>query len=718
MTYLTDVAQERVETGHPVEWWFVHGRLQGKGFRRRYFMVSLFRVRVPGARRGPKPDVFAALISVFDPASGRQRVASLIDRRILGEFAAAPASFKLDPFCPAPVLDELRSYGLPREFEMPDTEPELTPSPFSCRWGDLIFTVKGDCLKLTFPEPGGRLKFRLRLKPQSPRLAVISEGEADQSMRIATWPRMQLQGSAGSVPVHGEAWFDHQYGSELWFRTRDSAPRALGWDWIGFNLNDGSSWVVLRRWDAATRTESHRSLIVRQADGTVFRPKSFAWTPVRWWKSTATRAEYPVEWHLEVPDLDTCLDFLPYSDNQEIRVFGSIRAIWEGAGIMQGTSRGKTVAGEARLEGQGYGYILGARDYLSQWAGPVDEELARLLPRQSDSSHLAAVTRGAAAGYEPSAYGNMLARPLWDLMDRDGKRWRGIFACLMLEAFGADSSVYRSVLFAWPELLHNASLIIDDLQDGSPTRRGAETIHLRYGTDVAVGAANTAYFLSLFPVLNHPRLTAKQKLALCTIYQRLMLCAHLGQSQDIFWTRHLTEDCLRDWMRDSMACHIRQMYLLKTAGPVEGLAEVTALIAGAKKRTRDAAMAFARAFGLAYQMIDDINDFSAPPRWGKQRGEDLAGGKVTYLIFRALELLPARDRNRLRTILCRPDLRLSPDIREEGIRLVMRSGACEKVRREARNLVEAAWQEYSRWVPPSAPKTELRLLWEGLLDFR
>jgi geranylgeranyl diphosphate synthase type I len=343
--------------------------------------------------------------------------------------------------------------------------------------------------------------------------------------------------------------------------------------------------------------------------------------------------------------------------------------------------------------------------------------LALLLPRESDANHLAAISRGAAAGYEPSAYGNMLSQPLWDLMDRDGKRWRGVFACLMLEAFGSDSSIYRSVLFAWPELLHNASLIIDDLQDGSLTRRGAETIHLRYGTDVAIGAANTAYFLSLFPVLNHPRLTEEQKLALCSIYQRLMLCGHLGQSQDIYWTRNLTEDRLRDWMRDSMGDKIQQMYLLKTAGPVEGLAEVSALIAGVKQGTRDAAMAFARSFGLAYQMIDDINNFSSSPRWGKQCGEDLAGGKVTYLIFRALQLLPSSDSDRLRTILCNPEMRAEPDIRAEGIRLVMSSSACEKVRQEARTLVETGWQVYSRQVQPSAAKTELRLLWEGLLDY-
>jgi geranylgeranyl diphosphate synthase type I len=458
------------------------------------------------------------------------------------------------------------------------------------------------------------------------------------------------------------------------------------------------------------------SLISRQADGTIFRPKSFTWTPTRWWRSAATRTSYPVEWHLEVPELNARLDFRPYSDKQEIRVFGSIRAIWEGAGIIQGRSWGRPVRGEARLEGHGYGQIHGARDYLSRWAHLVDEELARLLPRESNPDHLAEITRGAAVGYEPSAYMNTLSQPLWDLMDRDGKRWRGIFACLMLEAFGSDSSIYRSVLFAWPELLHNASLIIDDLQDGSLTRRGAETIHLRYGTDVAVGAANTAYFLSLFPVLNHPRLSEEQKLAMCSIYQRLMLCAHLGQSLDIFWTRNLTEDRLRDWMNDSMGDKIRQMYILKTAGPVEGLAEVAALIAGVKQRTRNSAMAFARAFGLAYQMIDDINNFSASPRWGKQRGEDLAGGKVTYLIFHALRLLPARDSNRLRAILCNPRMRAESDKRKEGIRLVMRSGACEKVRREARTIVETAWQEYSRQVQSSSAKLELRLLWENLLD--
>jgi geranylgeranyl pyrophosphate synthase len=125
---------------------------------------------------------------------------------------------------------------------------------------------------------------------------------------------------------------------------------------------------------------------------------------------------------------------------------------------------------------------------------------------------------------------------------------------------------------------------------------------------------------------------------------------------------------------------------------------------------------FARSMGLAFQLIDDIKNFNDSPGWGKQRGEDLRAGKLTYLILRALETLAPPERGFLRDTLCRPERRADPGVLNQGIELVKRSGACEQVRREARALVEPAWEAFSLAVAPSSSKTELRFLWESLID--
>jgi geranylgeranyl pyrophosphate synthase len=271
------------------------------------------------------------------------------------------------------------------------------------------------------------------------------------------------------------------------------------------------------------------------------------------------------------------------------------------------------------------------------------------------------------------------------------------------------------IVFVLPELLHNASLIIDDIQDDSPLRRGHPAIHCRYGLDVAISAANTAYFLPLLVVLDHRLLTAEEKRGIAEIYQRQLVRAHLGQSLDLFWTRQTSAAQLDAWLADSIGPKILQMYEMKTAAPVEGHTETAAVLAGASAEVRGAAVRFARALGLAFQLIDDVKNFSDTPEWGKQRGEDLRSGKLTYVILRALRQLPDTEGAALRDILCRPELRADPARLEYGIELILSSGACDSVREEARGLVEPAWASLSRLVPPSTAKCELRLLWESLV---
>ena len=217
-------------------------------------------------------------------------------------------------------------------------------------------------------------------------------------------------------------------------------------------------------------------------------------------------------------------------------------------------------------------------------------------------------------------------------------------------------------------------------------------------------------------MLDHAVLTAGEKQAISAAYQRQLVRAHLGQSLDIFWTHRLSASQLDCWMADSIGPKILQMYALKTAAPIEGLAEAAALLAGIDPAARPPVVQFARSMGLAFQLIDDIKNLSDSPSWGKQRGEDLRAGKLTYVILRALELLAAPERALLRDVLCRPDLRSDPHILNRGIELVMHSGACEQVREEAYAHVAPAWEAFSLCVPASSSKTELRLLWESLLD--
>ena len=120
--------------------------------------------------------------------------------------------------------------------------------------------------------------------------------------------------------------------------------------------------------------------------------------------------------------------------------------------------------------------------------------------------------------------------------------------------------------------------------------------------------------------------------------------------------------------------------------------------------------------GVAFQIVDDILNFTDARLLKKKRGEDLAAGKVTYVIFRALQMLSGPDRRRLTAILCSEKLRRDEKTVREGIELIRSSGSLSVCAREATRMVEREWRRFSGFVPPSQSKTMLRILCAGLMN--
>jgi geranylgeranyl pyrophosphate synthase len=265
------------------------------------------------------------------------------------------------------------------------------------------------------------------------------------------------------------------------------------------------------------------------------------------------------------------------------------------------------------------------------------------------------------------------------------------------------------------ELAHSGSLIIDDIQDHSLLRRGGTCIHARYGKAVAISVANTLYFLSFHHLFGHPHLTRSQQLEIHEIIIKQFTRAHFGQALDLYWTRNLTNENLDQWMNDSLESKIFQMYQLKTAAPLEGLAEAAAVIADADDDVRRACIRFARSMGIAFQIVDDINNFSTSKQWRKKSGEDISEGKVTYVIVNVLKSLEDSDRERFMTILTNKMLRKEDALLGEAVDLVERSGVLEKCRRQAKEMVETEWRGLERLLAPSEPKIFIQTMVHSLL---
>ena len=97
-------------------------------------------------------------------------------------------------------------------------------------------------------------------------------------------------------------------------------------------------------------------------------------------------------------------------------------------------------------------------------------------------------------------------------------------------------------------------------------------------------------------------------------------------------------------------------------------------------------------------------------------GEDLAAGKVAYVIFRALQMVSGPDRRRLAAILGSEKLRRDEKIMREGIGLIRNSGSLSVCAVEATRMVEREWRRFSGFVPPSQSKMMLRILCTGLMN--
>lgn len=105
------------------------------------------------------------------------------------------------------------------------------------------------------------------------------------------------QGGAAPVAVQGRAWLDHEWSESL------MAPGTVGWDWVGFNLADGSALTAFRLRGQGDAPPVWAGGSWRDAQGrtTAFGPGEVRFEPGRRWASPATGARYPVQWVLHTP---------------------------------------------------------------------------------------------------------------------------------------------------------------------------------------------------------------------------------------------------------------------------------------------------------------------------------------------------------------------------------------------------------------------------------
>ena len=285
---------------------------------------------------------------------------------------------------------------------------------------------------------------------------------------------------------------------------------------------------------------------------------------------------------------------------------------------------------------------------------------------------------------EPRKYLYDLVR---DFVAQPSKGLRPALCLATCRAYGGNTDAALPSA-AGLELLHNAFLVHDDLEDGSLSRRGQTTMHRSVGIPLAVntGDAMNALSMRLFR-RNLVQLKPDVALRIVDEVDHLLVESLEGQAMELGWMRD------NEWELGT-ADYLR-MVLKKTAWysfihPMR----IGALIAGADDDL-DRFNRFGFLLGAAFQIQDDVlNLVGSRSRYGKEIAGDLCEGKRTLVLSHAFDQATPAERSRLQNVFSRPGGRRLERELADIYELLGRSGSIEWARRAASALTSAAQKEF------------------------
>jgi len=705
-----------------LEWWYIHGTFQTISTDHFSFMCSVFRHNLEPDRNSES--AYSLIGALYDHQTNENKTFSQVDQRFLNDFLeisieenGSESDVKRQIL--QVYIEEYQKNGPQKEIVLNYETPFISTSPFRFIWGNIQLKEENDETVVFLKYPEHAIDFQFRLTPKRAEIqmpVVFHSSESASGMENNFYPKMNLGGHSGLEPVNGFAWMDHQWGDFSWIKKDGKNLIVLGWNWYGINFDHGTVLMLGIHRDPEKGAEIVKYGIYLETDGTTTLVSDIKLNPKLFWQSPSTLISYPVEMELEVPELDALLLFKPFIRDQEIPFLGPMRTLWQGIGEVHGIIKGHQVKGSARCELNGYGYIFDFKRYVNSLGERIDHLIEGFLPQKITDKTLEKYIGLPVWKYEAKAYDKLLVEPVWDLISRNGKRWRSLFARHILCALGVHPIPYEELLYSIAELSHAGSLIIDDIEDNSLIRRGEDCIHIRYGNDVAINAANTIYFLPNILVFNHPKLDKNQKFEIIELINKGFIEGHLGQGLDIYWSKNMNSKNLSMWSDITIDEKVLQMYALKSASGLKGLSETAAIIAGCNLETKNACCDFALALGVAFQIIDDVHNFSDSVDWRKTTGEDLREGKLTFVILQSLRMSSGVEQKLLINFLSDPQNRNNPDFLSQTIEIVRLSGALEYCRKFALQMIDPKWEKLSELLEPSEYKIMLRMLSKWLLE--
>jgi predicted secreted hydrolase len=315
--------------GFRQEWWYFSGNLDAADGERFGFELTFFRYALAPADTAPPPpeasrwrsrELYLAHFAITDAAQRRFRFASKLSRAALALAGAQPSPLKV-------WIDD---------------------------WSLAEAGAETPAWRLKAAEPGYALA--LELTALGPPVANGEQGlsrKSDEPSAASYYfsvPRLAAHGhllrDGKALAVSGLAWLDREWGSGGLGRGQ------AGWDWFAVQLADGSTLMFYALRGRDGRRDSHSAGTFVSAAGEVraLRSEDVAIAVTGTWRS-ATGAQYPARWRLQVPSLGLAVQLAPLLPDQELN---TTPRYWEGAVDVRGSRGGTALGGRGYVELTGY----------------------------------------------------------------------------------------------------------------------------------------------------------------------------------------------------------------------------------------------------------------------------------------------------------------------------------------------------------------------------
>jgi len=712
-----------------IEWWYVNAHLEAAGGDALSLFASFF--QVTNEENGERKKRHFLVWGIANAADGTFISETLIDRRGPEDGVRQIDRGKggQDPRLRRALREVFAKGSVPAPDCLLAAEGRVAKDRLALDFdGNTFEKLPDGRYRLALAARDGRASAHLTFTPEKPVVRHGDDGvvcgDTDEAMFYYFIPRCRVEGSLtlaaqAEKAVTGSGWYDHEFGRSTPAADDEVGPSLSGhgWNWISAQLDDGSefsAFVVVNR-DEDDRVVERRAVAI-DPQGVSRTVSEVSFDGLEPWTSCRTFNDYPVRWRVVAPGLDLQLDVAAEFPEQEVVTLMAPPSFWEGRVRVSGTRNGRPVSGLGFVERTGFCDIQTLDDFFSAVGRETRQAIDRLVPLRPSGDEvsrlLGGIREGSLDGVDRDQFRRTVLEPIHHVVGNGGKAWRsyGFLACL--DAVGTDPNAYRGWL-AMPELIHVGSLIVDDVEDQSEIRRGGPACHKVFGEALAINAGTACYFLAEL-VLANSDLDDRKRARAYGFYFEAMRAAHAGQALDIDGQRALMALAVESGDRTILERRVLAAHRLKAAISPAALARLAALIGEAGPEAADALTALFDAYGVAFQIVDDVLNLRGFEGELKPRGEDIRQGKVTAPIARAVSLLDLNGRRRLWQILeSKPtDGRLV----DEAIALVESCGALEACDREARELIEAAWKLAEGALPDSYAKVRLRAFGWFILD--